>query len=64
MMSLLIHTQCFANKQQELRTTHQEGEVVILQQLQKAMDGGYRNVKEICDDIDIFILLLLEKMVK
>ena len=63
-MSLLIHTQRFANKQQELRTTHQEGEVVILQQLQKAMDGGYRNVKEICDDIDIFILLLLEKMVK
>ena len=35
-----------------MKTTHEEADVII-PQVQKAMDGSYRNVKVICDDIDL-----------
>ena len=38
--------------------TTQEADAIIPQQVQKAMDGAYRNVKVICVDTDVFILLL------
>ena len=45
-------------KRQDMKTTHEEADVIIPQQVQKAMDDGYRNVKVICDDTDVLILLL------
>ena len=45
-------------KRQDMKTTHEETDVIIPQQVLKAMDDGYRNVKVICDDTDAFILLL------
>ena len=40
-----------------MKTTHEEADVVIPEQVQNAMHSGYRKVKVICDDIDGFILL-------
>ena len=45
-------------KRQDMKTTHEEADVIIPQQVQKAMNDGCRNVKVICDDTDVFILLL------
>ena len=41
-----------------MKTTHEETDVIIPQQMQKVMDDGYRNVKVICDDTDALVLLL------
>ena len=56
-MSLFIHLKIFQIKKQDMKTT-QEADAIIPQQVQKAMDGAYRNVKVICVDTDVFILLL------
>ena len=55
-----LYTQYFANKKagHEDRTQRTDSLIIILQQVQKAMDDGYRNVKVICDDADVFMLLL------
>ena len=45
-------------KRQDMKTTHKEAGVIIPQQVQKANDDGYRNVKVIFDNTDMFILLL------
>ena len=45
-------------KRQGMNTTREEADVIIPQQVQNVMDDGYRNVKVICDDTDLFILLL------
>ena len=45
-------------KRQGMNTTREEADVIIPQQVQNVMDDGYRNVKVICDDTDVFILLL------
>ena len=45
-------------KRQDIKIIHEEADTIIPQQVQKAMDDGYINVKVICDDTDVFILLL------
>ena len=42
----------------DMSTSHEEAGVIIPTQVQKAMDEGYRNVQVICDDTDVFILLV------
>ena len=49
-----LYTQWFANK----KAGHEEQDVIIPRQVQKAMDNDYRNVKIIAHDTDVFILPL------
>ena len=55
-----LYTQWFANKKagHEDKTRKTDSSIIIPQQVQKAMDDGYRNVKVICDDTNVFLLLL------
>ena len=41
-----------------MKRKHKEADVIMPQQVQKAMNDGYRNVKVMFDDTDTFILLL------
>lgn len=41
-----------------MKTTQEEAEVIIPQQVHKAINDGYRNAKVICDDTNLFIVLL------
>lgn len=41
-----------------MKRKHKEADVIMPQQVQKAINDGYRNVKVIFDDTDMFILLL------
>ena len=42
----------------DLRTTHEEAEVIIPRQVVQATEEGAVCVKVICDDTDVFVLLL------
>ena len=42
----------------DLRTTHEEADVIIVQQVVKLAEDGVSSMKVICDDTDVFILLI------
>jgi len=42
----------------DLRTTHKEADVIIVQQVVKLAEDGVSSVKVICDDNDVFVLLI------
>ena len=42
----------------DLQITHEEADVIIVQQMTKAAQGGANNINVICDDTDVFILLV------
>ena len=42
----------------DLRTTHEEADVIIIQQLLSVVGLGVKSVKIICDDTDVFVLLV------
>lgn len=43
----------------DMKTTHEEADVIIIHQLlQVASDSGITHIKVICDDTDVFILLI------
>ena len=42
----------------DLRTTHEEADVIIIQQVFHLVDVGKSNIHIIVDDTDVFILLL------
>ena len=42
----------------DLRTTHEEPDVIIVQQVPTVAMQGIGNITVICDDTDVFILLL------
>ena len=45
-------------KRDDMRTTHEEADVIIPLQVQCAMNKGYKNIQVICDDTDVFVLLV------
>ena len=42
----------------DLRTTHEEADVIIVQQMVNLSQHGSLSIKEICDDNDVFVLLM------
>ena len=42
----------------DLRTTHEEADVIIVQQIVNLSQHGCRSIKVICDDTDVFVLLM------
>ena len=42
----------------DLRNTHEEADCIIIHQLKTAIDEGAQCVKIICDDTDVFVLLM------
>ena len=47
-----------AIEQKDLETTHEEADVIILQQVVAAANEGAKCIKVICDDTDVFLLLV------
>ena len=45
-------------KRVDLRTTHEEADVIMIQQCVTAVEEGAKCVKLICDDTDVFVLLV------
>jgi len=43
---------------EDLRTTHEEADTIIVQQMVKVAGRGSRSIKVVCDDTDVFILML------
>ena len=43
----------------DIRTTHEEADVIIVQQMVQLGSIGVQNIRVICDDTDVFVLLLL-----
>ena len=50
----------------DIRTTHEEADVIIMQQMVQLATRGVQNIRVICDDTYVFVLLLhffvLEKL--
>ena len=42
----------------DLRATHEEADVIMVQQMVKVAEKGCSNIKVICDDTDVFVLLV------
>ena len=42
----------------DLRTTHEEADVIIVQQMVNLSQHGCLSIKVICDDTDVFVLLM------
>ena len=42
----------------ELKTTHEEADVIIIHQVIQIANAGAKSIKVICDDTDVFILLM------
>ena len=42
----------------EMCTTHEEADVIIVQQVVKSKEGNVETNKVICDDTDVFLLLM------
>ena len=42
----------------DIRTTHEEADVIIVQQMVQLASIGVQNILVICDDTDVFVLLL------
>ena len=42
----------------DLRTTHEEADVIMVQQVAKVANEGTKSIRVICDDTDVFILLM------
>jgi len=42
----------------DLRTTHEEADVIIVQRVVKLAEDGVSSMKVICDDTDVFVLLI------
>ena len=51
---------CKANKRDllDFRTTHDEVDVIIIQQVVKIANMGAKSIRVICDDTDVFVLLI------
>ena len=45
-------------KRNDLKTSHEEADIIIIQQVLHAAKNGSKMIKVICDDTDVFILLL------
>ena len=45
-------------EREDLRTTQKEADVIIIQQLMTAVNAGAECIKVVCDDTDVFILLV------
>ena len=43
---------------EDMRTTHEEADVIIPQQVDYALHEGYKNIRVLCDDTDVFVLLV------
>lgn len=39
-------------------TCHEEADVIIIQQMVKATESGVKRINIVCEDIDVFLLLL------
>jgi len=42
----------------DLWTTHEEADVIIVQQVVKIANEGVKSIRVICDDTDVFVLLM------
>ena len=51
---------CKAKKREllDFRTTHEEADVIIIQQVVKIANMGAKSIRVICDDADVFVLLM------
>ena len=47
----------FARRREDLRTTQEEADIIIVQQVFAAVNDGSDTVTVICDDTDVFVLL-------
>ena len=43
---------------EDLKTCHEEADVIIIQQMLKAVENGVKRINIVCEDTDVFVLLV------
>lgn len=47
------------SEREDLRTTQEEADIIIVQQMVRIAETGVSSIKVICEDTDVFVLLIL-----